>query len=181
MARPQGLCFWPWAFNTSDLKLALEWSRRQPIKPSYNHLTMTCWISDDSPFLSLLFLDASYLIGRNWDMPQSLFFVFPHAFPIICMEMIPTGWETQQVSACLHLLGMLCCMKIQVQPWSAQTSEYMSGYLQHLDYLFSHGVVSFLCPGHEKDPPHLRSRSKWLYQYPGVAKYFHGASSLEAP
>lgn len=72
-------------------------------------------------------------------------------------------------------------MKFQIQPWSTRISEFMPGYLQHLDYLFSYDRVSFLCPSHEKGLPHLRSRSKYPYQCPWTAKSFRGASRIEAP
>lgn len=41
-----------------------------------------------------------------------------------------------------------CSFEVQIQPQSAWTSECISGLSQHPEHLFSHGVVSFFCPGH---------------------------------
>lgn len=93
--------------------------------------------------------------------------ISPFSFPILSPS-FQWKWysEDGRHERIQHLHSFCVCCVV----WRSRTSHEtlrrlnLCQILWHLGHLFSHGLVSFLHPGYEKDLPHLRNWSKWLYQ-----------------
>lgn len=131
MARPQGLCFWPW----TNLKLAVGWSRRQLIKPSYNCLNMRTSISDDSPFLHLLFLDKFLLL--NGQKLRCTSVSLPSLSPSFAWNWYP---QDGRHSRFRHVYTFWVCYVV----WRSRYSPEALRPLNACQGIFSTSTISFL-------------------------------------